>query len=194
MSLRPVPGQLCVVYPASEDHSVRLWLPTESVYLTRGVVHTVEFEDRKMLSVCISYQRGRCKMGSLCNQAHVKRDVIESVDTEIKKRPPNSCCISCGDVGSLFPVFRKLVEDGDVEFTVLGVVVPTERMAYTAWWDKRVLDNDDYLAWKLAPDSAKPRFRISCRSAAICKLHRHGKCKLGVACKNVHICRDWPDS
>eukprot|EP00667_Euglena_gracilis_P006631 EG_transcript_6688 len=155
-----------------------IFLPWEAVYLT-SAIHRMLRRKKPHPSLCMLFQRGKCKVGSNCNQVHANVDVV----SQLRLSGAHDCCLLHGDVASNDPnfLFGYLLQTGEMLMTSVQckVRVPWERLARTACLDR--------LLEKKADSDRRIRFTMS----HVCRLHQEQKCRFGHDCHHIHLCRSW---
>eukprot|EP00994_Dinema_validum_P007293 NODE_590_length_1521_cov_59.614130_g434_i0.p1 GENE.NODE_590_length_1521_cov_59.614130_g434_i0~~NODE_590_length_1521_cov_59.614130_g434_i0.p1 ORF type:complete len:404 (-),score=64.28 NODE_590_length_1521_cov_59.614130_g434_i0:218-1429(-) len=156
-----------------------IFLPWEAVNETQGL-HRLLKGQKPHPSLCMLYQKGRCRAAAKCNQVHANPIVV----TEVRAQGRHDCCLQHGDPPSNDQnfLFSYLLQKGDLLLITTAkkkVTIPWEKLARTACLDKLL---------EKKGDPAKPlRFFLS----YVCRLHQNEKCRYGQDCHHIHLCREF---
>jgi hypothetical protein len=168
------PKYMEVIDPANRTGKVSI--PVEQVHNTAGKQAFLNGTADRDLSLCMLFQRGKCRAAAKCHQIHADREFIAQLRSRAKE---SNCCIAHGD--------PRANEDGVMEqLRVMGTfvlhlndeshVLNTESLARTAeltrLFEQRGGDN------------------LIIPARKICRLHQKQQCLFGKDCKNIHLCRD----
>lgn len=140
---------------------------------TRGLVEymSTPVAQRKDLSLCLLYQKGRCNAGARCHQIHACPEFITKVRAQVAVS--NNCCAAHGDVFST--TYAKATQVVTVVTDGVGVDYSLSAFARTE-------------ALELVLSKSKTA-SLKVPANKICRLHGQNRCKFGQDCKNVHLCR-----
>ena len=179
---QPTEDTIPVIHPAFKALG-RIWVPWSVLVHTSGLDRVLQNHPHAP-SLCILYQNGRCNSWERCNQIHVNRNWAATVWHALQLASVNNCCQTCGDLPSAKHRAFQSLTSLDVVLRVPGmdpIPVPGNRLAATTFW-QRMQGQGQGRTLFFSPER-------------ICMLHQKNKCKYGVECKNVHLCRHlWRDT
>lgn len=150
----------------------KIVVPMRYVTETRGATEHFALppQQRKDLSLCLLFQKGRCNAGARCHQIHVDPSFVQLLRDQAAAA--KSCCACHGDIHSSGYIRTErniCVVDGRTSATY-----PLACFGRTATLDNMLKQNT--AANLIVPQSK------------ICRLHAQSRCKYGKDCKNVHLC------
>ena len=156
-----------------------IFLPWEAVYFTQGFQRLLK-RKKPHPSLCMLYQRGKCRASVKCNQVHAHLAVV----ADLRGQGQHDCCLSHGDTPSNDQnfLFTYLLQKGDFLLTLASkkkVPVPWEKLARTACMDKML---------EKKGDPSKP---LKFGTSYVCRLHQDEKCRYGQDCHHMHVCREF---
>jgi len=163
-----------VIDPANRTGKVSI--PVDQVHNTAGKQAFLNGTADRDLSLCMLFQRGKCRAAAKCHQIHADREYIAHLRSRAKE---SNCCIAHGE--------PRAKEDGLMEqLRVMGTfvlqtndeshVLKVESLARTAELTR------------MFEQQGGESLTIPARK--ICRLHQKQQCLFGKDCKNVHLCRD----
>lgn len=141
------------------------------------------------LSVCCLHQQQRCRAGVGCRQVHV--DAAWVADARRQQASVVTCCLSCGDTGSVASVTSGTGPFANA-LRALGVEAPVVITGVAAAGMPKVV-----LRQLAATSGASAHLNAAVKANAgkvevpwssVCRLHLKDACKYGKDCKNVHVC------
>jgi hypothetical protein len=81
-----------VIDPANRTGKVSI--PVDQVHSTAGKTAFLNGSADRDLSLCMLFQRGKCRAAAKCHQIHAERDYVTKLRTQAKE---SNCCIAHGD-------------------------------------------------------------------------------------------------
>eukprot|EP01006_Ploeotia_vitrea_P009715 TRINITY_DN2401_c0_g1_i1.p1 TRINITY_DN2401_c0_g1~~TRINITY_DN2401_c0_g1_i1.p1 ORF type:complete len:374 (-),score=49.81 TRINITY_DN2401_c0_g1_i1:220-1341(-) len=144
-------------------------------------------------SLCMLYQKRKCRSGVNCHQIHADRQFVTQLRGQAKK---STCCsqhsetVTTGYIattkGGCSTNFYSLTAHGKELSCVLSLnsgaeqhVVPLCKLGRTAGLDALVVMRTN-----------KHKTRLHIPMSRVCRLHQQQQCQYDKDCHNIHVCRN----
>eukprot|EP01006_Ploeotia_vitrea_P065599 TRINITY_DN93514_c0_g1_i1.p1 TRINITY_DN93514_c0_g1~~TRINITY_DN93514_c0_g1_i1.p1 ORF type:complete len:420 (-),score=34.89 TRINITY_DN93514_c0_g1_i1:704-1963(-) len=193
---KPVVTQVSVIDPANRTGKVDI--PREKVFNTLGMRQYLAAKGskanhknaKKQFSLCMLFQKGKCRSGSRCHQIHADKDFVNALRDACSETTKCCCDDKCQEQcdlneTSLPATFRLVLGDNGSE----QHVYPVSLLGRTLGTTKTSSTGSDSEVLPSTSPAAKPASSLIVEQKKLCRLHIRGCCLFGRDCKNVHICR-----
>eukprot|EP01006_Ploeotia_vitrea_P019816 TRINITY_DN52066_c0_g2_i1.p1 TRINITY_DN52066_c0_g2~~TRINITY_DN52066_c0_g2_i1.p1 ORF type:complete len:307 (+),score=24.74 TRINITY_DN52066_c0_g2_i1:113-1033(+) len=187
------PGAVTVIDPANRTGKVDI--PLEFVFNTLGLRQYNSMmrgakgkPAKKQFSLCMLFQKSKCRSGTRCHQIHADRKFVQSLREAIDLSTKSCCDKRCQEQCDLPDTRKFRLDVGDVQQHAL----PTSLLGRTLGLEKlvsRITSETEHKELGLNKTSETEHNQLVVELRKLCRLHGEGRCLFGRDCKNIHICR-----
>jgi len=169
---------ISVIDPANRTGKIELdmSLVSETLGLRQYTRRTKS--KKTQFSLCMLFQRGKCKAGSRCHQIHADKAHVNALRQQASAG--STCCCKHGDLRSQEADFANKLPS---KFSL--AVSETHHRVLPATLLARTLALEKLLDQRSA---SKAALEIDIKQ--ICRLHGQSRCLFGRDCKRFHVCRE----